>query len=188
MSTMIHEPKSSWQHLDWKTEDPSGASLPTRLMRGNGISVTHYENIRTFNDLSLHLELETKRLKVSKAIKYTKSRSAYVANNDSHRPRGPKHKNYAQRQDSGNGPTPKKVKNTKHKRGKRSGKGKDRKCFNCNKEGHFTHDCTEPRKILSDFNYAKFLFSLILWLLTHIHIGLLIQEQLNTSREAESGL
>ena len=97
------------------------------------ISMTHNKNIKTFDDPSRHLELEAERLEVSKATKATKSRSAYLANNDSRAPRGPKRKNYAPRQDSSNGPAPKKAKNTKRKRGKRGGKGKNGKCFNCNK-------------------------------------------------------
>ena len=75
-----------------------------------------------------------------------------MANNDSRAPRGPNHKNYAQRQDSSNGPTPQKAKNTKHKRGKCGGKGKNGKCFNCNKKGHCAHDSIKPREVLPDFN------------------------------------
>ena len=74
--------------------------------------MTYNENFKTFDDLSRHLELEAEHLEVSKAAK---SGSAYVANNDSRRPRRPKCKNYAPRQDSGNGFMPKKVKNTKRK-------------------------------------------------------------------------
>ena len=110
------------------------------------ISMTHNENIKTCDDLSRHLKLEVKHLKAFKATRTAKFGSAYVANNDSRVPRGPKRKNYAQRQDFGNGPAPEKAKNTKHKRGKHRGKGKNGKCFNYNKEGYFAHDCTEPRK------------------------------------------
>ena len=70
-------------------------------------------------------------------------------------PRGPERKNYALRKDFGNGPVHKKAKNTKRKRGKSSGKGKNNKCFNYNKEEHFAHDCTKPRKVLPDFNSRK---------------------------------
>ena len=110
-----------------------------------------------------------------------------MANNDSHVPRWPKRKNCAPRQYSINGLVPKKAKNSKCKQSKRSGKGRNDKCFNYNKEGHFTQDCTKPRNVLPDFNSHKILFSLMLWLLTHIHIGLLTQEQPNMSRETKSG-
>ena len=59
--------------------------------------MTHNKNIKTFDDLSRHLKLEAEHLKASKAIKATKSGSAYVANNDSHVLRGPKRKNYVPR-------------------------------------------------------------------------------------------
>ena len=76
------------------------------------INMTYNENNKTFDDLSCHHKLEVEHLEAFKAFKAAKSRSAYVANNDSRAPRGPKHKNYAPRQNSGNGSTPKKAKNT----------------------------------------------------------------------------
>ena len=79
------------------------------------ISMTQNENIKNFDDLSRHLELEADCLEASKATKATKSGSAYMANNDSCVSKGSKLKNNAPRQDSGNGPTPKKVMNTKCK-------------------------------------------------------------------------
>ena len=106
-----------------------------------------------------HLKLEAERLKASKATKVAKSGSVYVANNDSRMPRRPKRKNYAPRQDSSNGSAPKKAKNTKCKKGKRGGKSKNDKCFNCNKEGHFARDYTQLRKVLSDFNSWKIFVS-----------------------------
>ena len=79
------------------------------------INMTHNENVKTFDDLSRHLELEDDRLKASNATKAAKSGSVYVANNDSCAPKGPKRKNYAPRQDSSNGSAPKNAKNTKRK-------------------------------------------------------------------------
>ena len=129
------------------------------------IIMTHNETIKTFDDLSRHLELEAECLEASKATKAAKSGSAYVANNDSHSLRGPKRKNYAPRQEASNASVPKKVKNTKCKRGKRRCKGKNGKYFKCNKEGHFASDCTKPRKVLSDFNSNKIFVS------THVMVA-----------------
>ena len=82
------------------------------------INMINNKNIKTYDDLSRHLELEAKHLEASKTTKASKSERAYVANNDSCVPKGPKRKNYTPRQYSGNGPAPKKAKNTKHKWGK----------------------------------------------------------------------
>ena len=128
------------------------------------ISMTHNKNIKTFDDLSCHLELEAECLEASKATKAAKSRSAYVANNDSRMPRRPEHKNYAPRQDSGNGLVHTTTKNTKHNRGKHSGKEKNDKCFQCNKEGNFVQDFTETRKVLLDFNSRK------IYVFTHVMV------------------
>ena len=35
--------------------------------------------------------------------------------------------------------------------------GKEGKCFNCNKDGQFARDWTEPRKVLPDFNSSEIL-------------------------------
>ena len=127
--------------------------------------MTHNENIKTFDYLLRHLELEAKCLESSKATKAVKSGSAYVANNDSRAPKESKCKNYPSRQDSINGPTLKKAKNTKCKRGNCGGKGINDKCFNCNKEGQFARYCTKPRKVLPNFNSPKFFVS------THIMVA-----------------
>ena len=82
-----------------------------------------------------------------------------MAENDSCPPGGPKHKNCTPRRYSNNGPMPKKVKNTKRKRGKRNWKRKNGKYFNRNKEGHFARDYTEPIKVLLDFNSHKIFIS-----------------------------
>ena len=155
MSTMIRELKAAGNTLTEEQKIQARlCSLPdsweTML-----ISLTQSENIKTFYDVSRHLDLEVERLEASKTTKAAKYGSTYMANNDSRAPRGPKCKNYAQRQDSDNGIVPKKEKNTKRKRNKRNGKGKNGKCFNCDKEGHFARDCTEPRKVLPDFNSCQ---------------------------------
>ena len=61
------------------------------------ISMTHNENIKTFDDLSCHIKLEAEHLEAFKASKAIRFRSAYVADNDSREPIGPKSKNYAPR-------------------------------------------------------------------------------------------
>lgn len=83
-------------------------------------------------------------------------------------PRAAKHKNQALKDDSGNGPTPKKAKTTQCKRGKQGEKGKNGICYNCDKEGHFTRDCTEPKKLLSDFSSCD-IYATSYVMITHSH-------------------
>ena len=150
MSTMIRELKVASNTLTEEQKIQAGLRSLPNSWETMVISMTHNENIKTFDDISCHLELEAEHLEASKATKATKSGSAYVANNDSCTLKGPKHKNYAPRQDFGNESEPKKAKNIKHSR-----KGKNGKCFHYNKEGHFARDYTEPRRVLPDFNSRK---------------------------------
>ena len=164
MSTMIRKPKETSNTLIEEQKIQGGLRSLPDSWETMVISMTHNRKIKTFDDLSRHLELEAECFEASKASKAAKSRSAYVANNGCHAPRGPKHKNYALRQDFGNGLVPKKTKNTKRKQGKHDGKGKNDKCFNYDKE-HFAPDCTEPRKVLPKFNSCK------IFVYTHVMVA-----------------
>ena len=165
MSTMVRELKAAGNTIAEEQKIQVGLRSLLDSWETMVISMTYKENIKTFDDLSRQLELEAERLEVFKATKVAKLGSAYVANNDSRMPIGSRHKNYAPWQDSSNGYAPKKAKNTKCKLGKHSGKGKNGKCFNCNKERHFACDFTKPRKVFPDFNSCKFFVS------THVMVA-----------------
>ena len=107
--------------------------------------MTHNENIKTFDDLSHDLELQTERLEAGKA-----NGSSYTAQSFSHKPSRLKSKNNQGGKYKYPGPAPKKANATKRKRGKHGDKkGKtSTSYFNCGKKGHFTRDCTELKKAL----------------------------------------
>ena len=99
-------------------------------------NLIHNENIKTFDDVAHHLELEAKCLEATKPIS-----SVHMAETSSCKAVRPKRKqpNYALGQERPNGPPPKKAKFVKRNtRGKCGKKHKSKlTCYNCGKKGHF---------------------------------------------------
>jgi len=118
------------------------------------VNLTHNENIKTFDDVAHHVELEEDRLHAEKPINEafiskTKMRGAYNSKYKKGKAKGPKYsKRGKEASSSGH----------KRKRGKRGGKkDKNMNCFNCGKPGHFARNYTEP-KVMFNHNHPSNLY------------------------------
>jgi hypothetical protein len=108
------------------------------------VNLTHNNNIKTFDDVAHHVQLEEDQLHIEKLVN-----EAFVSET---KMCGAYDSKYRKGKGKGKGPTYSKRRieansnRYKRKRGKSGGKkDKNMNYFNCGKPDHFTRDCTEPK-------------------------------------------
>ena len=121
-------------------------------------NLTHSESIKTFTDVSRHVELEAERIESARI-----SGQAFVAEGSSSKN---KNKWFKKGKGKGNEANVVAVKNQIKKKGKKYGQKPNSRltCFNRGKKGHFSRDCTEPKKVdpfLSSF-HEQYVASIVL--------------------------
>ncbi|ESQ50057.1 hypothetical protein EUTSA_v10002214mg, partial [Eutrema salsugineum] len=138
MSNMIRELKNAGQIMSNEQQVQAVLRSLPESWDHMKIQMTHNENVKTFEDISRHLELEDERIEASKSFneaKFASSNSGLkrkkgnMGNKAPHQSELKRPKKYA-------------------KRDKNGGK-KDKtkmKCHKCNSLGHFARECTEAKK------------------------------------------
>ena len=130
MSNLIHSLPNAWEHLR--------------------INLTYNKNIKTFDYVARHVELEEDRLLANKS-----SGQAYMIESNKVGSSGTGRKKW-----KGKGFKPRKggnetnTRGNKCKRGKHAGKqSRNMNCFNCGKPSHFSRDCIEPKVIYDEIHF-----------------------------------
>ena len=105
------------------------------------VNMTYNENIKTFDNIVCHLELEVKQLVVARS-----NEQAYVVESNSHKTFGFKRNRKFFKKNKRFDDASKKEKIETRKKFKRVKKDKSKlKRYNCGNKGHFTCECVEVK-------------------------------------------
>ena len=147
MSNMISELKAVRHEMT----DEQQVQVVIRFLPSNWehmrVNLTHNDNIKTFDDVAHHVELEEYRLLAEKPIY-----EAFITENKSREAQ-----DFVRNKRKGKGPQGKRGNESnyseqKRKRGNHTGmKSKNKNNFSCGKLDHFTRECTKS-KVMFDHN------------------------------------
>ena len=132
VQAVIHSLPSAWEHLC--------------------INLTHNDNIKTFDDVARHVELEEDRFLADKPYGeayMTESKKIGASGSRRNKWKGKVIKQ-RKREDKAN------YNGNQRKHGRHAGnKSKNMNCFNCGKPGHFAHDYTESKVLYDQTRYSN---------------------------------
>ena len=127
---IIHSLPHAWEHLR--------------------INLTHNDNIKTFDDVAQHVELEEDRLLADKSNGHAYTNESNKVGSSGIGWKKWKGKGFKPRKGGNNT----NLSENKRKHKKRIGKqSRNMNCFNCGKPGHFAHDYIEPKVICDQIHF-----------------------------------
>ena len=160
MSALIHDLKAAGNNLsDGQQVTTVIRSLPEPTWGQMKFVLTHSENVKTFADISHHLELQAECIGAHQ-------NTLIVTQSGQWKAFRLKRKGQGRNAKGASNLGPKEGKIAKCQKGKSAKKDKEKiKCYNFGKKVHFTRKCTEPKKVSFLNN------STITYVCTHVFVA-----------------